>query len=609
MPSSSSDLRPRLPLLLLCAALAAAIEWSSQREGRDAWPALWLIWASAFSVPAALASLGARLLRRALRFAVWLGTLFPAAAITFHQIAHEATWPHLALGEGGVQHWSRVGLLVGVALLGPAYALAKLERRLAAPVAPTWIVTVALAITLLSMGLPPFWPAAQAPRSRAAAQAPDVLLISIDTLRQDALACYGGRATALDPWIAQAQVLDGFAPSPWTLPSLRALMRGAAHSGAGGAQARQAPVETLPLRLQSAGYETAAFVSNAHLMSDYGFQKGFDRYDHADQIEALLPARSAKLVRWWTRQWTERRELEMGDRRADAALGWLEERDGTRPWFLWLHLIDPHLPYYLRGANGARLATPQPNWLSDLGEAFQGGRFFDLPGMRAGNWPQEGPFLAALRELYASEVDFAAWHTARVLERAQQRRGDRPLLWILTSDHGEEFFEHGGFEHGHALGQELLRVPLIFGGTDEPLPAAMRLQDIAPWLLRRLALLPLPAPQRLPESLHEWTLGGAAPACATPLLAGGMLYGDPQWRWIRSDGTSTLWRADASVWRNNVCEDRLDLRLSATNPDSSEAAVRAAAQAWWQLELQEVDMGALGDDLREQLRALGYLGG
>jgi hypothetical protein len=606
--SSNANWRWRFVLLSACAALAAAIEWTAQGTPRDAWAAIWVVWCVALLLPAALALAAAPLWPRLPGWLSWWAALFPAAAIVFHQIAHESTWPHLALGMGGVQHWSRVALLVGAGLVLPAYALSRCDWALRSRRGDK--VAALLSSLLLSIGaLQQFWPASRVERAQPAPSTPHVLLISIDTLRQDALACYGGRSTALDPWIERAQVIDGFAPSPWTLPSLRALMRGVAHSGAGGALARRAPEESLARSLQSAGYRTAAFVSNAHLMSDFGFQKGFDRYDHADQIEPLLPARGAKLARWWTRQWTERRQLELGDRRADAALRWLEAQDDAAPWFLWLHLIDPHLPYHLRGGQGARQPHATPDWLATLGAAFSDGKFFDLPGMRAGTWPQSGPFLTALRELYASEVDFAAWHASRVLERAQAVRGRREVLWILTSDHGEEFFEHGGFEHGHALGQELLRIPLVVGGAEATLPSTMRLQDLAPWLLRRLELPALSAPANLPAQLTPFVLGGEPARCAPPLLAGGLLYGDPQWRWIRPDGESTLWRADGSTWRNNVCSDRLDLRLSATPADSTERSLHDAARLWWQQESLGQPDGELEHDLRERLKALGYLGG
>ncbi|MGH9464474.1 MAG: sulfatase-like hydrolase/transferase, partial [Thermoanaerobaculia bacterium] len=165
----------------------------------------------------------------------------------------------------------------------------------------------------------------------AEARPPDVLLITVDTLRPDALGWVSGRAGTpnLDRLATEGFRFAGaVAPAPLTLPSHITLMSGLAPPRHGvrnnGEQLAQGP-RLLPEALGAAGYATAAFVSGFPLSRPFGLDRGFSHYD-----DTLTAGEGA---------WLERPAAET----TAAALAWLDE--AARPWFLWIHYYEPHTPY------------------------------------------------------------------------------------------------------------------------------------------------------------------------------------------------------------------------------------------------------------------------
>ena len=179
---------------------------------------------------------------------------------------------------------------------------------------------------------------------------PNVLLVVVDTLRADALGVYGGAAGAspeIDGWAEQSVVFErAIAAAPWTAPSHAALFTSRysrEHSvGFATGTTRLTGLPTLAETFRDAGYRTAAFVSNIVLLRRYGWDAGFDRYD--DELGA-----------------PERGRPEIVERRAEPtarrALDWMEEQ-GREPFFLWVHLQDPHGPYDPPAAFRERVAVP-----------------------------------------------------------------------------------------------------------------------------------------------------------------------------------------------------------------------------------------------------------
>ncbi len=253
-----------------------------------------------------------------------------------------------------------------------------------------------------------WWGRAPAPALQPIDQ--NVLLITIDTLRADALASYGGRASTpnLDRLAARgARFAFAHAHSVMTLPSHATILTGRLPFDHGvrdnsGYRLRDG-TPTLATRLKAAGFATGAFVAAFPLTKRFGLTPGFDEYD--DEIPEL---RGAGV-------------LDVPERRADAvvsrATAWIDRQQDR--FFAWVHVFDPHSPY-----------KPPDEFLS-----------------RAPDRP------------YDAEVSWTDAALGPLLDRVAGLR--RPTLVIVTSDHGESLGEHGELTHGMFAYEATLRVPLI----------------------------------------------------------------------------------------------------------------------------------------------------
>jgi arylsulfatase A-like enzyme len=278
---------------------------------------------------------------------------------------------------------------------------------------------------------------------------PDVLLVVVDTLRADRLGVYGFPAPAspnLDALAARGVVFErAIAASTKTAPSVTSLLTSrwvGRHSvGALNGTTRLEGAETLAQRLHAAGYATAAFIGNMVLKRRIGLEAGFDVYDDE------LPAREANRPDFFERP---------AGSTTERALAWLDPQ-GERPIFLWLHYQDPHGPY-----------TPPAPFTDSFPELEHAGEeplplLSDDSGI--GGIPAYQRFAEQRRpseylRRYAGEV--AAFDAAlgRVLAAFEQR--GRPLVVVVTGDHGESFGEDAHwFVHGHASTPDLARIPLV----------------------------------------------------------------------------------------------------------------------------------------------------
>ena len=277
-----------------------------------------------------------------------------------------------------------------------------------------------------------------------------MLLISIDTLRPDRLGCYGAsqvETPAIDA-LARSGVRfeNAFTPVPLTLPAHWTLLTGVEpwHHGVidNGMTLAAPPAATLAERFAVAGYDTAAFVSAFVLHRTFGLDRGFAHYDDGPAADAALD----QLLHATGR----------ADERVDRALAWLR-RERTRPFFLWLHLFDPHAPY-------------------DPPEDFRA---------RHAGRPYDG------------EVAFVDTQVARLLAALDRSGAAGDTLVVLVSDHGESLGEHGEQTHGILLYDATLRVPLIVrlpgrlpAGEVRREPAT--LADVAPTVLALAGLAAAP---------------------------------------------------------------------------------------------------------------------
>lgn len=298
---------------------------------------------------------------------------------------------------------------------------------------------------------------------------PNVLLIVVDTLRYDRLSSYGyHRATSpeIDALLAERGVLleDAYAQAPWTLPSIVSLLTGRYPTEllADEAAAFRIP-ETVPVlaeHLRDLGYSTAAFYANPALHAGTGFDRGFDTF-------FAPPADFG----WF------RRHADDLNRRM---LPWVKAL-GDGPFFLYAHYLDPHDPY-----DNPDLVDGKSPFFPDYAGTISGnevhriyGGFKELPD------PEND--VAHLSALYDSEVAYVDRHVGELLRTVGEDRLANTLV-VLTSDHGEELYEHGGWKHGQSLYEEQIHVPLIFR-WDGRLPAGKRLKgtvellDVVPTVL------------------------------------------------------------------------------------------------------------------------------
>jgi len=298
---------------------------------------------------------------------------------------------------------------------------------------------------------------------------PNVLLISIDDLRADRLGLYGyarDTSPAIDSLARRGTLFENaFTTAPWTLPSHMSMMTSLYPSehGINPVPMLRWSVRTLPVlpdrfvtlaeRLRAAGYATAAFTNGGYVQGRLGFQKGFDRYFETHEKDSL-PV------------------LE------EEVLGWLRG-ERRRPFFVFLHTMEVHQPF-----------DPPESSIRELGEEppqLRSFGLFDQELIQGGEQEVTPPLLARAGLLYDAEIRYTDGLIGVVVGELGARGELDGTLIVLTSDHGEEFYEHGSFGHGSTLYDELLRVPLVMSGPGvargRRIDAPASILDIMPTVL------------------------------------------------------------------------------------------------------------------------------
>jgi len=429
---------------------------------------------------------------------------------------------------------------------------------------------------------------------------PDIVLVVVDALRADRLGTYGhaqDTSPALDSLAEQGAVfLRAYSHSSWTLPGVASLLTGrlpAEHGAVRDPAAERsfgkldAGLPTLAALLSLQGYRTAAFVNNVFLAPEFGVDRGFDQYDYVGTVG--VGERSASQT-------------------VEAALAWLQQ--SPEPSFVMLHFMEPHTPY---------LPSEQPWWdaarAPDAPLPVPYGLAAELEDLLGRSFVPNERELAFIHQLYDAEIretDHAFGELVTGLQ-AQQRWDGTVLAY--TADHGEEFWDHGGFGHGNYMYGEVLRVPLVLRG---PGIAPQRLTGSAQHadLFRTLAAfggVELPPQQRgIDLRPHLATQGPELPA-DRDVLSGDCLYGKPRVAITVDDR-----RVIANLESKRVNLFQLDPHGQGDQIVTDPALLESVAQ----LLLQRLVQGrgglepgraggvavALEDAEIEQLRALGYLG-
>jgi len=299
-------------------------------------------------------------------------------------------------------------------------------------------------------------------------RAKGVILVSIDTLRRDHVGVHGypkPTTPRLDA-LARAGILceDAVSTSSWTLPAHLSMLTSVdpgAHGGTDMGHGYNRRVPTLASLLRKAGFATQAVTSHLYVSAVYGIDDGFDNLDfHQD-----------------------RRAAEVADR---ATL--ILDRVGDRPFFLFLHLYDPHWHYDPPEAQRKLFEKPYTGTLTGTWQDFSKR---DRSNTTAAD-------LEHLLALYDGEIRYTDDEVGRVLDHVKARGLDRGTLVVVTSDHGEEFLEHGSWEHQKTLYEEVIRVPLVVSGprvTPRKESAQTTLLDVMPTILEWAGLPPSPDQQ------------------------------------------------------------------------------------------------------------------
>lgn len=311
--------------------------------------------------------------------------------------------------------------------------------------------TLVLLCAFLALSLHP-------PSALAADPKPNLILISLDTLRADHLGAYGyerNTSPKIDAFAKQAVLFErAIAPSSWTLPSHASVLTGlnpSEHGAVALATVLSEDLDTLPELAADYGYRTAGFTGGGNLSAHYGFAQGFSQYSViTDKPESTF----------------------------DSALEWIDSSRGE-PFFLFLHTYEIHEPYAPPAAFAKRFVA------KDSGDLPASMRSSFDPNLRTERDRKH------LVDLYDGGIAYTDDALGTFFEQLRGRGLWEESVIVLFSDHGEEFWDHGGLNHGMTLYDEQLHVPLIVklagtgaptGRRSEPVP----LKDIYPTLAQYL---------------------------------------------------------------------------------------------------------------------------
>ncbi len=413
-----------------------------------------------------------------------------------------------------------------------------------------------------------------------------VLLISVDTLREDALSVLGGShpTPGLDRFAGAAQIfLPHYSAAAWTQPSHAALLTGQPHRVHGadnGKRAIHPAVPTLAERFRAQGFATAGLVFDCFWLDPrFGFGRGFDQY---------------RSVHWTLGQSVRQ------------TLNWVDEhRD--RSFFYFLHTFEPHsdyrrLPYEGPGVRPLHVAQRfglesygcrEGHCSSMLLQAINSGTVAALAGEEK-----------ILRYLYDRGVDTLDSQLAALFAGLAQRGLFDNMLIVLTSDHGESFYEHAQLLHGHPW-QEEIRVPLLIkwpGGerAGEKVTVPSSALDVVPTLLEELGMdtTGLPGAHLLRRRSER------------PIFTGANFDAVIEGRWKavlgRLEGERWLFDLTADPGEMHNLVDELPAEFSRLE---EVIAKRKADEQHWAAQLVEAGerQQQMSEEERARLRALGYL--
>ncbi|MGQ9579170.1 MAG: sulfatase-like hydrolase/transferase [Candidatus Aminicenantales bacterium] len=390
----------------------------------------------------------------------------------------------------------------------------------------------------------------------------NVLLVTIDTLRTDRLSCYSDRylKTANIDRLAQKGIVfeRAFAHNPLTLPSHVNIMLGTTPLYHGVSENARSKVSeeflTLAEFLKANGYMTAAFIGAFPLDSRFGLNQGFDTYDES------YPAKSGAAF-----VYPERR----AEKVIENALSWLAGIPAGKKWFCWIHLWDPHAPY----------------------------------------WPPEPYATRFKNDPYTGEVAYVDEQVGKLFDFLEKNHLEERTLIILTGDHGEALGEHGEATHGYFAYNSTIWIPLIVAGPGikqgrqaayvahiDLFPTVADYLGLSlPKHLQGASLIPLLEGKRIKERpIYFESLEAHLGRGWAPLR--GLIY--QQKKFIESPLPELYDLAADFEEKNNLA--------SRENLQPFQEQLRLLKEKW-SVPFRPKGQGAITREVREKLRSLGYL--
>jgi arylsulfatase A-like enzyme len=431
---------------------------------------------------------------------------------------------------------------------------------------------------------------------------PNIVLISVDSLRADRVGAYGAErdtSPALDALSAEGlRFAEVLANTSWTLPSHVSLLSGMSIPAHRVRRPRHRidPARTLLAEhLSENGYRTAGFVSAPFLDRKYGFDQGFEVYENLQALgDVEIPPQKATL-----RASHARNTAEPG---IDAALAWLDEqRPAARPWFLFVHLWDVHYDYTPPAPFGRMFDEDYDGTLDLTG-------FMHNPAIEADMDPRD---LRHLLAHYDGGIRWIDTQLGRLFAALREREPQERILISLVADHGDEFFEHGAKGHYRTLYEESLRVPWILRlpGVVPPggvVSGPVALDDVATTLIALAGLPPLP--EATGRDLSRWVTGAAAgpiPGAVLLSLYPKVALRGPDWKVILDTKSGDAEAFDLT--RDPGEQDPTRPTAGSTRVQEVLGRLQDALDHAARLSWSGTADVSLDDKTQDQLRALGYL--
>lgn len=406
--------------------------------------------------------------------------------------------------------------------------------------------------------------------------APNVVFLSVDTLRADHLGCYGyphSTSPTIDALAAQGLLFeDVLAEVPLTNPSFGAMMTSRYPRMTGVTRNGLPMPESVPKvaeLFRAAGYQTMCVQSNWTLKSKLsGLHRGFDIYDD----------------HFHTRRWGIIKSERYADEVTDIAVKLVRARDAKRPTFLWVHYSDPHAPYRRhRGFEPSEAAYPGHNKVDRV------------------------------RRSYDSEIAYMDSHIARFLAALPKEN----TFIVFVADHGESLFEHDYLGHGRRIYQTCVRVPLIVHGPGiapgrsgrpgrlldiGPTLLALAGLELAPGMLGHNLLAPDAAP---PNARFLETYGGAVPNF--PGAKALMADQKPIRRGVVQEGWKLILGGEGPELFNLRDDPMESKNLSESMPDKAAQLGALLQQFEENVKSRQREQAPLDEQDIEALKSLGYI--